>query len=191
MTAFEYLEKNREWLFSGVGVAVVGFALSYLWHRFFPKKSSKDGAVVIVQVTNSGAPSDAMLGRHHGDAPAQITKVASITLAEIVEALDKAPPLQKDDIAKHYSGLIVQWETKLYSAKKDDGDNVRLTLDFGSKNSHLVHCTVRLTDYRELGVLPKGAPITVMGRIKAVEYRSAMLEDVQLFLHSVIVGEST
>jgi hypothetical protein len=184
MTVLEYLDKNKEWLFSGVGVVVLVYIVSQFWRRFVPRAKQKEGAVVIVQVSNQDASSTSVPQSGSQVTPAHITKVTSIALAEIIAILDKAPPLQKDDVIKHYIGLVVQWETKLFSATKEDGDKVRLSLDFGPKDSHLVYCTVNLSDYRELGILQKGAPITVMGRIKKIELQSATLENVQLFFHS-------
>jgi hypothetical protein len=183
MSILEYLDKNKEWLFSGVGVAFVGYLVARFWPRFFPRTTPKE---VIVQVSDQRLPQTMKPESRNNGTPAQITKITTITLAEIAAALENAPPLQKDDVAKHYKGINVQWETKFFSAEKDDDDNVQLTLDFGPSYTHLVYCTVRLSDYRELGVLPKGAPITVMGRIRKVAHKSATLEDVQLFFHSAM-----
>jgi hypothetical protein len=190
MTVLEYLDKNKEWLFSGVGVVVLGYIVSQLWRRFVPQSTRKEGAVVIVQASNQDASPTSVPQSGSQVTPAHITKVTSIALAEIIVTLDKAPPLQKDDVTKHYIGLVVQWETKLFDATKEDGDKVRLSLDFGPGDSHLVYCTVNLSDYRELGVLQKGAPITVMGRIKKIAHKSATLENVQLFFHSPLNAEN-
>lgn len=190
MILLEYLDKNKEWLFSGGGVVTVGYIVSQLWRRFVPQSEPKEGAVVIVQVSTQDASPTSEFQAGNQVTPAQITKVTSITLAEIIDTLNKAPPLQKDDIAKHYIGLVVQWEMKLFGAEKEDGDKVRLSLDFGPGDLHLVHCTVNLSDYRELGVLQKGASITVMGRITEIGYKSATLENVQLFFNSPTNAEN-
>ncbi len=190
MSILECLDKNKEWLFSGVGVAIVGCLGTLLWRKFFPRTASKDEAVVILQVSNEKLEQAITSKTLNETPPAHITRIASITVAEITEALEKAPPLQKDEVAQHYNGLNVQWETRLWNATKEGDDSIRLTLDFGSGDTNLVFCNVRLSDYRELGVLPKGAPITVMGRIRAVAPKSATLENVQLFFHSPLNDNS-
>ncbi len=182
MSILDYLDKNKEWLFSGGGVVLLGYLATRL-AKIFPKKDADKGTVVIVQAPTqqmSHAPSSELLNLR---TPAHITKIASVALPEISAALEKAPPLQKEDVAKHYIGLNVQWETYLFNAEKDENDNVHLTLDFGPRDMHLVYCSVRLSEYRELGVLPKGAPISIVGRIKKVERKSATLDEVQLFFH--------
>ena len=186
MSIFEYLDKNKEWLFSGIGVLFIGYLATHFRKRLFPQtaQNGNGGAVVIVQVSSQQLPQSTNIESLNQVTPAHITKITTITLAEITKALENAPPLQNNELAKHYKGINVQWETKLFNAEKKEDDNVRLSLDFGPRDAHLVYCTVRLSDYRELGVLPKGAPITVMGRIREVERKSATLEDVQLFFHS-------
>jgi hypothetical protein len=103
---------------------------------------------------------------------------------KITEAIDSAPPLQQNDIAKNYIGLHVRWEARLFSAEKGKNDLVRLTLDFSDKTSELVTCSVQLSEYRELGILPKGASITVIGKIKEVKRNQVSLEGVQLLIQS-------
>lgn len=169
MNIIDYLVNNKEWMFSGIGVVVLGFVLTRLWPRIFHRGEQRSGTVIVIQ---AGSSERSPLGEPRQQYAANITKVAAITLAEIVDALEKAPPLQREDVAKRYEGLIVQWETKLWNAEMIDDDNddeVRLTLDFGPGNTHLVYCNVKLSDYKELGVLPKGSPITVMGKISRVQ----------------------
>ena len=181
MNMLDYLDKNKEWLFSGLGVAILGYIGTQLWHRIRP--NPRERAILVVPVADGTAEKTRRVETTHDSARAKISRITDITIAEIAEALEKAPPLQKDDIAKHYKGLNVQWETQLFGAERHGKDDVELTLDFGSGSSHLVFCKVRLSEYGELGVLPKGAPITVMGRIARVHGKSASLEDVRLFFH--------
>lgn len=183
MTILDWLDKNKEWLFSGVGVALLGYVGTLIWRRFHPAAKSKNEAVVIVQVSNEQMVYATTSGPRDETPPVHITKITPITITEITQALEKAPPLQQDSVGQHYIGLNVQWQAQLFGAEKDNDDNVRLTLDFGNANPNLVFCNVRLSEYRELGVLQKGAPITVMGRIRKVAPRSASLEDVRLFFH--------
>ncbi|HEV2680248.1 MAG TPA: hypothetical protein VGV14_07100 [Rhodanobacter sp.] len=175
----DFLVKNKEWLFSGVGVAVLGLIFRALRNRIFPPKSHASPAIV----QDARQPPPDNFAQLAPSTPARITKTNTIELTQIIAALEKAPPLQKADVIKHYVGLSVQWETLLWGADKTDDDNVRVVLDFGPNSTKLVYCSVRLSDYRQLGVMDRGTPITVIGRISEVSALSASLEDVQLFFH--------
>lgn len=184
MIILDYIIENKEWLFSGVGVAAIGYAAAHFWQQPSLKDQPTQSAVIIVQASNQGSQQPQASERVSQVTPAHITKITSITLVEILTTVERTPPLQKNEVTKNYLGLNVQWETKLWNAEKKTDDLVKLTLDFGPNDLHLVHCSVKLSDYRELGILPKGAPITVLGHIKEIENKSATLEDVQLFFHS-------
>lgn len=181
MGIIDFLNRNKEWLFSGIGVVLLGLILTALRNRIFPVKNHAPSATVTFQEGSS--PPQEKLDQLAPSETAQVTKTHTIELSQIASALNKAPPLQKTDLVKHYIGLNVQWETLLWNAERIDDDNVRLVLDFGSANTQLVFCSVRLSDYRELGIMEKGTPITVIGRISEVSTSSATLEDVQLFFH--------
>ena len=175
----DFLVKNKEWLFSGVGVVALGLLFSVLRNRIFRPKSPAPSAIV----QDSYEPPPGSPVYLAPSVPAQVKRTNTIELTQITAALEKVPPLQKADLIKYYIGLSVQWEALLWSAEKKDDDNVRVVLDFGSKNTKLVYCSVRLSNYRELGVMERGTPITVIGRISELSATSASLEDVQLFFH--------
>lgn len=184
VNVLDYLDQNKEWLFSGGGVVLIGFLGSLFWRRISKEKTKNSGTLVVVQIPD-GTATEAVATKLLADSrPTHITRLASVTVADMTAALERAPPLQRDEVAKHYEGIAVQWDAQLFSAAKDGEDEVRLTLDFGPGDSNLVSCRVRLSEYRELGVLPKGAPISVIGKIQKVAPRIATLEDVQLFIHS-------
>ena len=113
--------------------------------------------------------------------PTPITRIAPISLSDIRNAVDNAPPLQQKQIAQNYEGIFVEWDAKLASADMKEQETVWLLLKIDKAPSHMFHCTVKLVDYKELGVMPKGAPIRVLGRIKEVRDISVELEEVQLF----------
>lgn len=178
----DYILANKEWIFSGVGVLIVG-SLCGVAYRLLIKRASppQHGHVTIVQVANHNhvpAPSQVP-----AQSPSPITRITPITMQEIKDAISEAPPLQRADIIKHYEGITIQWETRLFNATANDKNNVRLALDFPTGIS-LVYCDVRLSDYSELGVLPRGAPISVIGRIKQVDATFVTLEDAQLLFHA-------
>jgi hypothetical protein len=181
----ENLGANHEWLFSGGGVVVLTAIAALVWKKTFGRANERaQTPTIVVQMpsTPNQVTSPAPALPHQGP-PAHITNLSPITLEEITNAIAGAPPLHQEDVAKNYVGLYVQWDTKLWNAEKEDKDSVRLALHFGLGSAHVVFCRVRLSDYKELGILPKHAPITVIGRIQKAALGSATLEDVQLLFH--------
>jgi hypothetical protein len=107
-------------------------------------------------------------------------RVSDISAADFLDAIRKAPPLQIEDIKRRYIGLRVRWTGNLAHAEMLDKGSVKIGLKPPEEYVFLVFCTVSLSDYPELGVLPKGFGIVATGTIQAVRDLSVSLEDVQL-----------
>ena len=99
--------------------------------------------------------------------------------------------MQKNQVAKNYEGLHVEWDSKLSNAETKGGDNVLLLLVIGGPIGEYIYCEVKLSDYKELGILKKGAPIRVTGRIKKVKDAYLELDEVQLFFTPPSEGASS
>jgi hypothetical protein len=118
--------------------------------------------------------------------PVSITRIVPITISDIRQAIRNAPPLQQADVISHYIGLNIQWQTILLNAqrKANDPDDIRLMLTIAGDIGHgAITCNVRLSEYKQLGILKEGAPITVSGRIRSIDTLFIELEDPQLFFN--------
>jgi hypothetical protein len=170
-------------LFDGVGALLIMAVLAGGYRlpmaRWRQPKSSQGRAMVSTKDNTDAQPNPERVLP-----AANVTRVSPFTLDEIMTAIRNAPPLQRSDVARRYEGMSVQWDMRLWNAHPGKDDQVRLTLDFGDQVGGLVWCEVILTQYRELGVMQKGAPITVVGRIKSAESAGAELHEVQLFFHA-------
>lgn len=113
--------------------------------------------------------------------PTHITRISSISPQEIYASLDAVPPFQKNGLIKSYEGIYIRWNTRLFSATAQSDDEVRLSLDIDKVTYKGVSCSVKLAEYKELGVMPKGTPITVIGKIKEIDSLSISLDDVHLY----------
>jgi hypothetical protein len=222
MELWDFLGKNKEWLFSGGGLFVLGGTGALLKYWFFRKQTSNGGQIESCQANSvklsqnnasepSSTPPPAPVANiapviHispvfnntpvFNNAPAvantpiansaantttsPLTRISPITPDMIREALESAPPLLSCDVARHYVGLEVQWVANLFSANREGDDDVNVYLTMCEHNSHMVIFRVKYSTCRLLGVLKKGSPITVMGRIKEVKLFHTILEDVQL-----------
>ena len=195
------MNQAYEWIFSGVGVALVGWIGTAAYRHFRPKpappaptSSSTVGTVVVnmgnatnpIINTGTGSVEQSVSAARpaDGEQPVSITRVVPITIGDVRKAVKNAPPLQQADVIRHYIGLNVQWQTTLLNATRDqkDQDRVRLLLKIPGDDG-AVYCHVRLSEYRQLGILHAGAPITVSGRIRSIDTLFIELEDPELFFN--------
>ena len=107
------------------------------------------------------------------------------TLEEIKDRIKAAPPFQQDDVRQHYVGLTIDWQTKLDSVEKADGDNLKVYLSVYDKDGRYVGlctCNVPLIKYPELKVLHRNHPVRVVGRIAEIRDSDvARLDEPTLF----------
>lgn len=179
----DYIENNKEWIFSGIGVTVIVGIARQFW-KFIAKQSGGGTAQVIVmsdpeQVTKNEAASVKYPQEQY--LPAHITRISPITYNDINAAFDAAPPMQRDAIAKSYEGIYIRWKTSLFDASPYGEHEARLILEVDKNKMKAVNCIVRIEEYKELGVMPRGASITVVGRIKEIDELSISLDDVHLY----------
>jgi hypothetical protein len=113
----------------------------------------------------------------------KLDRISAITPKDIYDSISAAPPLQRKDVANRYKGLKVEWDTSLRSANESrlEEGAVRLRLRYGERFDYLsVICTVRLSEYKELGILPEGSSIRVYGEIEEANQFDVELKDVRL-----------
>lgn len=202
------MDHAYEWIFSGIGVAVIGWIGAAVYRHSKsksapPQPAPTSGSTVGMVVVNMGNATNPIINAGTGSVeqgvsavqpaeptqPVSITRVAPITLKQIRQAIESAPPLQRPGVTRHYVGITVQWRTALVSATRgtNDPDDIRLLLKVKEDviSAHLT-CHVRLSQYRELGILQEGAPITVSGRIRDIDGLFVGLEDAQLFFNDPV-----
>jgi hypothetical protein len=108
-------------------------------------------------------------------------KMSEPTPMQITEAIDKAPPLQQEDIKRRYQGIRVNWELIFNYASSRGKDNVSILFDTSESRGPVhVQCLVKLSLYRDLGIMNKGKRIRVVGTIYDVDFLFITLKDVQL-----------
>ena len=159
----DWLMKNKEWLFSGLGLSTLG-GLWTLVRRFGAKpKSEPSRAVVGTQAEGLSDMSAITLSK--------VDQASAITVDDIRTSIEEAPPMQRETVAQRYHGLRIEWDTQLSSAVEKNGV-VELLLNTQQSRryqlSYSVRCKVALEDYRELAVLPERANIRVNGTIERV-----------------------
>lgn len=182
------------WIFVG-GIAVgiagafgAGFfkkageaSFAWLSNKLFPKPLEQHQPQVVVHVTANGSAKVSEEQQSAALEPVALRRPSGLTFEDIRKAYEGVPPLQRQRIADSFVGIRVDWDTFLKAATQEDGDMVRLllTTEVDVPTNSIV-CRVKLSDYRELGVLPKGARIRVAGEIAEADSWDVRLDNVQL-----------
>jgi len=175
----EFIQQNKEWLFSGVGIAVIGAI--FAWFRQIKTDKDEKPQVVIHILNNPEVTQD---NDETDVTSASIERISPVTFEMMKDAIENAPPLQRDDVKRNYVGIKIEWDAFLKAANKDDEGFVRLRLTTDKEHSlNTIYCKVLLDEYRELGVLPEGAKIRIHGEIEEADTWDIRLKDVKLFIY--------
>jgi hypothetical protein len=175
MLAWPILDKSY---FSGLGTGLFLTALAII--GFFIRRALKkreDPAKVIVQLDDD---SITRLQPEQKAPAVPIDRISPVKPKEIRDAISNALPIQRSAIEESYVGIKVEWDAKLSSAEAQKDGTVRLVLKTDEVMLFLIFCYVKLSDYRELGVMPEGSKIRMYGEIKKAELLSVELKDVEL-----------
>jgi len=172
---FAWLCRNKQWVFSGVGVGILGVFIALVplaWRMIKP--GQQDSTRVATQDTHpwptaSGNPSP---------------WTNSPTMSEIYDTIGKMPPFQQLKVAEDYRGIKVDWNMKLLGVSPGKDDLVNLILcwddDDERPGCHFANCTVSVNEYPRLKTLQKGSKIRIHGEIETVGVMSLILRGVTL-----------
>jgi hypothetical protein len=174
----QYINDNKTWIFSGIGVLVISFAVwifRILWKKVW---SSKPAMTLVGTSTVRAVPI----------APAK--RFANITPDIIINEIKRAPLLQRKTVANAYVGLWVKWEAKLGLAWETADGKIRLALVQTNLLGNQIICHVRAADYLELMHMHQDTRIDVVGRIDAAEHGTVTLVDAELTFPVEVVKQA-
>ncbi len=180
-----------EWIFSGIGVAVVSWFCAWVYRRYHKvqgvgKQPEHSSQVKISDSTVVGpiAGRDISIGTYvQGEATLAETSNEEYretpTTVQIAESLQPVSLYLKESVAKSYAGLKVRWRMQLYGIRRlsDGRIDVTVTNDKGP----IVVFNVNLDDYPILKTVHGGEAVEVMGTIDYVQTNTPIhLKDVKL-----------
>ncbi len=173
-----WIWSNKEWLFSGVGVALVAALIALLRRAGRSKKEVTDlapGEILQVVLSKPAVPE-------------QWEPIPSdVSPKQVVEAIEQAPLLQQPDVEKHYRGVSVEWEGQLIGAWMNDTSSVRLLLASGEGGDRpSIGFEVDPSAYAGLGLLKKGDLIRVVGKIDSIDHPIIHLAEARLVKYGSI-----
>jgi len=97
------------------------------------------------------------------------TGISPVTVDEIIDAINSAPPFQKDEISKKYAGIKVNWVGYLKKADQDyrDKNSIRVNLNANKNDifSNSIWFTEQVSKFPDIRTLKEESAIRVMGEI--------------------------
>jgi len=112
-------------------------------------KNSSDPSSPVEPITRSlpqpgKSPSDEAIGTAK-----KRKQITDLTHEQIVENIERVPPLQREDIIKHYRGIRVERTGKLQNARKRDDGSLSVALTF-LDHEGMIWCDASPEDCPEL-----------------------------------------
>ena len=110
---------------------------------------------------------------HHAKEPeAPPTPATSyVSVQEIVDAINNAPPFQQETVAEHYVGIPVEWEGFLRNVKQDPRDislvQVNLITDRSRIVGHSIWFSTHPDKLPEIKTLQRDSKLRVVGKIQS------------------------
>lgn len=166
----DLLIKNKEWLFSGLGIVLIVGLFSFFRKliNLQKKKSVPYSVPQNLKVIIESPPSPTIIETKPTpySPTTNIIPIVNLSPNEIIKTIKDAPLLQQSDVTKHYIGLKITCEGTLLDAVKKEKDIVRMLIS-SSNESFLFY--VNKNDYPGLGLLKNGAILKVEGMIESIE----------------------
>jgi len=95
--------------------------------------------------------------------------ISKVTVNEIIDAINSAPPFQKDQIAKQYNGIKVKWTGYLNEAREhsQDKESVRVQLNVNRDEivGYSFWFTEKVAKIPDIRTLSRKSPVSVIGEI--------------------------
>jgi hypothetical protein len=152
----DWIIQNKEWLFSGIGIIIIGLVWrSLVYFRNKAKYPHTTG--------NSSKEYDSNFR-------SLIRPGKIVDFEKIFRELQKIPPLQLKERAKHYFGIQVKGFGKLSSVEELKEDLIGITL-VPESTVGFIRTAVLPDEYPGIGVVEYGAKIEIQGKITDIENR--------------------
>ena len=157
-TMFEWILENKQWLFSGIGVAI-------LWT--IGRILSKKGLWKRIPIVSWVSP------------------ISLITPYEILYSGNYVTELKRHEIYRHFIGLKICWVLNLKSVTREPEKGKWLTLQFVSRenmaNEIPVSCVVPYSLYTDINSKSNGGVVQVVGRVRKISPELIELSHVEIF----------
>lgn len=168
-----WLLKNSEWVFSGIGVFVLGGIITLItWSvrsrnrvQSHEKPTSQDSAEITGGQSNINA------------------KVMDITIRQIVDDINSRPLYQMQGAREQYVGIRIRISGRVINIYAE-GRMVTVSVKDDEENFNYVIFSLPAEIHPEFKVMKRGFPISLSGTITKVDDPQISLKDVTI--HSLV-----
>lgn len=164
----DWMIENKEWLFSGVGIAVIS-GIVWLVRKIL-RKIRENSAVS--EGVDEGKSLVGGSGILEGKAEQEDNKGAyrlNPSPEDIFENIESRPPFQRNEAEKHYEGLKVKrWAVALQSVFESHDGKYQVHLR-PRGNGKTVSCLVDIHRYPEVKIVDEKTRLWISGIIKYVD----------------------
>ena len=171
----KWLLNNKEWLFSGAGIVLLGFLFRFITRYLKKRKLATIPAKEqsLAEIIEGSPVKTPEIKRD--------IELDSLTADAIMTRINEAPFLQQPDITKYYIGLRVTWDGVLANARKTGSDLIHLAINVGEKGKKpkLIFVDIIPSQYPGIGLLKYGHSIRVSGVISEI-YTYFKLNDARI-----------
>ena len=188
-----WLLENKEWIFSGIGVAISTFIMASLFRKRKDTSSTSNTNVSTVQTNTSGTnisaaeisnltihnhPQKTDDSRIH---PVPVDSFLSMTVEEILEEVNNRPLYQHDEAKTYYIGSRIRFIGVLFSLDKVENEMVYVYLSPEKEwEVPKVRFKVKISDYPQLKIMKRNARVSVSGKIDTINCSDIYLVDVTI-----------
>lgn len=115
----KYIQRNKEWIFSGCGVVLLLFAGQFIWSHL-PTHQKSPPTPVLASSPRSQSPESSPPVAATPSTFVTPIPSSPVTFAEIVrvESDNTLTSLQKDEFRRKHEGKIVEWTVRVLSVQR-------------------------------------------------------------------------
>lgn len=150
----------------GIALAVVGLAFAFETPRHWFLRITR---LVKPRPSKRDAADPATLGPKPAPAVAPPFAASSITVMEIVDTINAAPPFQRKQLAQNYSGIRISWEGYLRRVDEDHVNVSRVRVNLAVDESEILGYSfwfsVSPDRLPEIKTMPRNSKLRVAGKI--------------------------
>jgi hypothetical protein len=176
---FESIWQNKEWLFSGIGVFILGSVITFIvWLR--KKNAIKEVSKLNVQLPTRTTP---IIEANLSNGPSKnnlLPITNSIAPRQIYGQINSAALLLQDEVRKQFLGIPVKWSGSLTNILSKEYAKPNISVYIYVENRHLVTFFVNPVNYPGIGTLKDGHIIEVEGTISKIDQISIGLVDAKI-----------
>lgn len=160
----EYIIKNKEWLFSGLGISVLTVLFLIFRHIIEKRKQLK---IVPAHPNHKSTGTINDKTQRHSPSYSQEYS-AHPTPIEIAQSIKNLPPFQQNTAEENFVGIKICWELTLSLVHKR-GENIVILMCESKGYSRYVGVEASINEYPQIRVINEGQRLKVFGQITDIE----------------------